>query len=188
MNNLSFRKAEERDLGTILGIYNYYVLNTTANFFRHPVSQEEFRQLIFIGHEKYQTYLIDFSGQNVGFCFFTQYKKKDAYDRTAEIGVYLGPEYVARGFGISAVAFLENVAREKQIRVLIASISGENVASMRLFEKLGYRKCAHYRGVGEKFGRFLDVVDYQKILEDMGDNRRPRITRASNGKRRYRLS
>ena len=86
MNNVIFKKAEESDLSTILGIYNYYILNTTANFFRHPVSREEFDQLIFIGHEKYQTYLIGFAGETASFCFLTQYKKKDAYDRTAEIG------------------------------------------------------------------------------------------------------
>ena len=56
----------------------------------------------------------------------------------------------------------------------MASIFGENVASIRLFEKLGYKKYAHYREVGEKFGRFLDIVDYQKILED-------RITNENSG-------
>jgi L-amino acid N-acyltransferase YncA len=165
MNSITFKKAEKSDLNTILGIYNYYILNTTANFFRHPVSWEEFGQLVFIGHEKYETYLICFAGETAGFCFLTQYKKKDAYDRTAEIGVYLTPDSVTRGLGSSAVVFLENIARQNQIRVIIASISGENTASIRLFEKMGYAKCAHYREVGEKFGRFLDVVDYQKILK-----------------------
>ena len=69
MNNVIFKKAEESDLSTILGIYNYYILNTTANFFRHPVSREEFDQLIFIGHEKYQTYLIGFAGETASVAF-----------------------------------------------------------------------------------------------------------------------
>jgi L-amino acid N-acyltransferase YncA len=31
---------------------------------------------------------------------------------------------------------------------------------------MGYEKCAHYKHVGEKFGRFVDVIDYEKILSD----------------------
>jgi L-amino acid N-acyltransferase YncA len=29
---------------------------------------------------------------------------------------------------------------------------------------MGFEKCAHYKKAGEKFGRFLDVIDYQKML------------------------
>ncbi len=169
MNEVIFKKAEETDLRTILDVYNYYIDKTTANFFRHPVSDKEFKQLVFIGHEKYQTHLIAVRQEIAGFCFLTQYKKKDAYDRTAEIGVYLKPEFTAKGLGAPAVRHLEGIARQKRMRVIIASISGENTASIKLFEKLGYQKCAHYREVGEKFGRFLDVVDYQKILRSETD-------------------
>jgi L-amino acid N-acyltransferase YncA len=165
MNNLTFQKAEECDLETILDIYNFYVLNTTATFYHSRISKEELRQFVFIGHEKYQTYLIHYCNEMVGFCFLTQYKKKEAYNRTAEIGVYLKPAFAGKGLGSSVVAFLEEIAGSKQIRVLSASISGENVASIKLFQRIGFEECAHYKEVGEKFGRSLDVVDYQKILE-----------------------
>ncbi|MBI3931443.1 MAG: N-acetyltransferase [Chloroflexi bacterium] len=164
MDNLTFHKVEENDLETILDIYNFYILTTTSNFYHSPISKEELRQLIFIGHEKYQTYLIRYYNETAGFCFLTQYKKKEAYNRTAEIGVYLNPEFTGKGLGSSVVAFLEKVASSKQIRVVLASISGENTASIKLFQRMGFEKCAHYREVGEKFGRLLDVVDYQKIL------------------------
>ena len=59
---------------------------------------------------------------------------------------------------------MEQVARSNGIKVLIGIISGENQPSIRLFEKCGYEKCGHYRQVGEKFGRLLDVVSYEKIL------------------------
>ncbi|MBI2329156.1 MAG: N-acetyltransferase [Chloroflexi bacterium] len=108
--------------------------------------------------------IYNFYIETAGFCFLTQYKKKEAYNRTAEIGVYLNPEFTGKGLGSSVVAFLEKVASSKQIRVVLASISGENTASIKLFQRMGFEKCAHYREVGEKFGRLLDVVDYQKIL------------------------
>jgi L-amino acid N-acyltransferase YncA len=46
----------------------------------------------------------------------------------------------------------------------VASISAENTSSIRLSQQMGYEQCAHYKQVGEKFGRLVDVVEYQKIL------------------------
>ena len=77
--------------------------------------------------------------------------------------MYLKPEFTGKGIGKIAVDFLEKVAI-KQIKVIIASISGENAASIKLFQKMGYDQCAHYKQVGEKFGRLQDIVDYEKIL------------------------
>ena len=43
-------------------------------------------------------------------------------------------------------------------------ITAENESSVKLFERMGYEKCGHFKQVGEKFGRILDVVAYQKLL------------------------
>jgi L-amino acid N-acyltransferase YncA len=166
MDELTFQPAAENNLHTMLELYNFYITTTTATFDHGPITQEEFRQRIFIGHEKYGTYLIRLRGETVGFCFLTQYRKKAAYDRTAEIGLYLKPEFTGKGIGDTAINFLEKVSVNRGIRVIIASISGENTASLKLFQKKGYEKCAHYKKVGEKFCRFVDVIDYEKILSD----------------------
>jgi phosphinothricin acetyltransferase len=71
---------------------------------------------------------------------------------------------VGRGLGGRGAQFIEDVAKSNGIHVLVATICGENEASIRLFERNGYEKCAHFREVGKKFGRWLDVVAYQKIL------------------------
>jgi L-amino acid N-acyltransferase YncA len=164
MDELTFQPAVENDLQTILELYNFYIVTTTATFDHGQIAPEEFRQRIFIGHEKYRTYLVRLGDETAGFCFLMQYRKKAAYDRTAEIGLYLKPEFTGQGIGRLAVTFLEKIAVSNGIRVIIASISGENTASLRLFQKMGYEKCAHYKQVGEKFGRFIDVIDYEKIL------------------------
>ena len=165
MDNLTFQQAEEIGLDTMLKIYNFYLVTTTATFDLGKISREEFLCRIFIGHEKYRTYLIHCQNEIAGFCFLTQYRKKEAYDRTAEIGLYLKPEFTGKGIGKVAVAFMEKIAVSKEIKVIIASISGENTASIKLFQNMGYARCAHYKKAAEKFGRLLDVIDYEKILE-----------------------
>ncbi len=140
------------------------MLNTTATFHTHELSKDEMREIVFFTNQKYRTYVVICSGALCGYVILAQYKKRGAYDDTAEVAVYLKPDYTGRGIGSRALSFIKEVAKRERIHTLIASICGENTASIRLFEKNGYFKCAHYKEVGIKFGRLLDVISYQKII------------------------
>ncbi len=164
MEPLSFKEPRENQLNLILDIYNYYILNSTINYYLYPISIQQLKNHIFIHHEKYKTYLIYNIDKLIGFCFLTQFRKKDAYSRTAEIGIYLKKEFTGKKFGEQIVMHLENIAKTNNIKVLVASISNENIPSIKLVGKMGYVQCAHYKEVAEKFGRLLDVIDYQKIF------------------------
>jgi L-amino acid N-acyltransferase YncA len=164
IKTLIFKESTENELLLILDIYNYYIQNTTVNYYLNPISIQQLKNHIFIDHHTYKTYLIYNNNNMIGFCFTTQFRKKDAYDRTAEIGIYLKPEYTSKKFGREIVEHLEITAINNNIKVLVASISSENIPSLKLFAKTGYVQCAHYKEVAEKFGRLLDVIDYQKIL------------------------
>ncbi len=164
MKKISFKEADENDLDIILDIYNYYILNTTANYYRKSVSSDILRSHIFINHDRYKTYLVYDQNEFAGFCYLTQFRKKDAYHRTGEIGVYLLPEHTRKKIGEQIITYLESVAKANQFKVIIASISNENTASNKLVQRMGFTKCAHYKEVAEKFGRLLDVIDYQKIF------------------------
>ena len=164
MDELYYKEVLKDELNIILNIYNYYIENTTANYYHNSVPVEILKSHIFINHDKYKTYLVYYQNDLIGFCYITRFRKKEAYYRTAEIGIYLKPEFAGMKFGEQIIPYLEKNAKSNQIKVLIASISNENSASIKLIEKMGYTKCAHYKEVAEKFGRILDVVDYQKIL------------------------
>jgi L-amino acid N-acyltransferase YncA len=48
---------------------------------------------------------------------------------------------------------------------VMALIDGGNTVSVRLHERFGFRHVGTFPEVGFKFGRWLDVVHYQKMLE-----------------------
>lgn len=54
--------------------------------------------------------------------------------------------------------------RKRGCKVLIADITAENEGSRRFHERLGFTQVSHFRQVGRKFGRWLDVIDYQLNL------------------------
>lgn len=162
---IEFADLNEDDLELVREIYNFYIENSTATYYTEKISVGELKEFIPVQHKKYKSFLIKVDNEPCGFCYISQYKKRQAYDRTAELSLYLKPEHTGRGIGKVVLEHLEKVARDNGISVLIGIISGDNENSIKLFEKNGYEKCAHYKQVGEKFNEILDVVSYQKILQ-----------------------
>lgn len=148
----------------IRSIYQHYVDHSTATFHTGVVTVEELREKILVGHPRYKSFVIGVDGVLCGYCYLSQYNKRQAYDRTAEVSIYIDPAFAGRGIGKVTLARLESIAETVGIVVLLAIITGDNAHSIRTFEQAGYEKCAHLREVGEKFGRLLDVVIHQKIL------------------------
>jgi L-amino acid N-acyltransferase YncA len=161
---IEFSDLTAPDLELVKEIYDYYIENSTSTYYTEKISIGELKEFIPVEHKKYKSFIIKVDNEPCGFCYISQYKKRQAYDRTAELSLYLRPEYSGKGIGKSVIEFLEKTAQNNGISVLIGIISGDNESSIKLFEKNGYEKCAHYKQVGEKFGKVLDVVSYQKIL------------------------
>ena len=165
-HHLIFREAKPDELSFVLGLYNFYILNTNILADHEPITLEELQARLLYQTKNYKTFLVCHETEKnvVGFCFLTQFRKKPAYDSTAEIGLYLKPEQTGKKLGPSIIRFLEEYAKQHHIEVIIASISGENSRSIRLFEEMGYEQCAHYKQVARKFDQRIDVVSYEKIL------------------------
>ena len=73
-------------------------------------------------------------------------------------------EYNGKGIGRKTLEFLEEEAIKKGIRNLLGVITVENISSVKLFNKMGYQKVSHLKNIGEKYGRLLDVLTYQKEI------------------------
>lgn len=161
---IRFKKIIETDLPKVKEIYDYYIEHSEVTFYTNPITIERLKEAIYINHPKYKSFMIIKNKEACGFCYLTQYRKRQAYDRTAELTVYLKPGFERQGIGRMALQKLEKIAFETGIKVIIGVITATNKASIALCERMGYEKCAHFKQVGEKFGKVLDVVAYQKIL------------------------
>jgi L-amino acid N-acyltransferase YncA len=164
MKNVIIEELREEHLQAVLNIYNYYVTNTTATFHNSELSLEEMREIVIFDTDQYKSFVIKENSDIYGYVILTRFHKRAAYNGTAEVTVYLKHDCTGKGFGSFAVQFIETLAKEKGYHALLAVICGENDKSIKLFERNGYFKCAHYKEVGKKFGRLLDVVTYEKLI------------------------
>ena len=161
---IHFNPITKENIPFALEIYNWYVLNSTATFHLEAIPQKELERMVSIGHDKYQSFVILFDNEICGFCYLSQFRYKEAYDKSAEITLYLKQSYLGKGIGKTTLSYLENIAKGNNINNLVAVITEENIGSIALFEKQGYFKVGHLKNIGEKFGKAIDVVSYQKEI------------------------
>jgi phosphinothricin acetyltransferase len=160
------RKARKEDAVAIAAIYNYYVVHTAITFETELVSEEEMRERIVRISAEYPYFVYEKDGFIVGYSYATLWKKRKAYCRTVESTVYVSPDHMRKGIGTALMNRLAKTLREMQIHAIIACITIPNDESIALHEKLGFTKASHFRQVGWKFERWLDVGDWELVFEN----------------------
>lgn len=159
------RPAILADVPTILDIYNWAVLNTTAtnDYEPHTLAQ---RTEWFKTHQRdqYPVWVAEVAGQVVGWSSLSRYKERVGYRFTAEDSIYLTPTFHGQGLGKRLLPPLLEAARAMSLHAIVAGIDSENEASLRLHARFGFEPVAHFKQVGYKFGRWLDVVYLELLL------------------------
>ena len=166
MNSISFVCVKDDHVKRITEIYNYYIKNTTVTYHYFEHSEAQMKEILYSKDSRFNSFAIldDNNGEVIGYCLICKFKNREAYDICGEAVVYLDNSYLGRGIGKLALNFLEEEAKKQKFHTLVASISNDNERSIRLFEREGYYKCAHFKEVGVKFGKVLDLLYYEKIL------------------------
>lgn len=157
------RRAERRDLGAMLAIYNYEVENGTATFDILP-REGEAGERWFTSHNvgNHPLLVAEEDGAVVGYASLSPYRDFDAYRETVELSVYIAPEQRGRGIASALMETLLQMARaDAGTHTVVSVLSGENAASVRLHEKFGFTCAGTLHEVGCKFGRYLDIVNYE---------------------------
>lgn len=155
------RAVDSDDAETLGNIYNYYVANTTISFEEQPVSVLEMEKRIekatlpWLVYEKEKT--------AVGYAYANKWKERSAYRHTLEVTVYLSQTAVGQGIGTQLYEALLAALDDFAVHALIGVIALPNAASIALHEKLGFTKAAHFKEVGWKFNRWIDVGYWTKI-------------------------
>jgi L-amino acid N-acyltransferase YncA len=160
----SIRLATEADLRSINDIYNYYVLNSTCTFQLEPET-EEARRTWFAAHgRRHPVIVAERDGKVIGWGSLSKFHERAGYDGSVEASVYVRHDQLGRGIGRVLLVDLIERAKNLGFHTLIGGACSEQAASVKLQVSLGFQPVAHFREVGFKFGRRLDVEYLQLML------------------------
>lgn len=162
----TIRPAAAADLPAINRIYNDEVLHGTATWDETPWTPEQ-RERWFGQHDASTPVLVaEVDGAVAGFAYLSRYRTKRGYRFTREDTVYVDAPYHRRGIGVRLLEALLDEARGAGMHAVIAVIEAENAVSIRLHERFGFVRAGYLREAGFKFGRWLDCVEMELLLED----------------------
>jgi L-amino acid N-acyltransferase YncA len=160
------RDAVENDFPAITGIYNEVLLNSNAIYRDEPVDVAD-RVAVWKTRteQNYPTLVAWEDGSVVGYSSFGDFRIWPGYRYTVEHTVHVEAQRRGQGIGSSLVKALLPRAAVLRKHIMVGGIDAENLASLRLHERLGFERVAHFREVGFKFGHYLDLVFVQLKID-----------------------
>jgi phosphinothricin acetyltransferase len=165
---LIIRDATPADMEAVQAIYAFYVTRTCASFEEEPPDVEEMKRRLAKTRERGLPYLVaESESEVVGYTYAGPWRFRSAYRYTIEDSIYVAPSVTRRGVGSTLLGALVERCTELGYRQMIGVIGDSaNHGSIGLHRRLGFRQEGVLRGVGLKFGRWVDVVIMHRPLGD----------------------
>jgi L-amino acid N-acyltransferase len=163
--NIEIRPAGTDDLQTMLAIYNDAIINTTAVYDYQPRTPDAQRQWFETKQaQRLPVFVAVDNATIIGFGSFGPFRPWPAYQFTVENSLYVDSAFQRKGAGTALLASLVTAAQTAGYHTMVAGIDATNEASLALHRKAGFEPVAHFREVGWKFERWLDLVFMERML------------------------
>ncbi|BAY08289.1 GNAT family N-acetyltransferase [Calothrix sp. NIES-2098] len=153
------RHATEVDLPTIVDIYNSAIPCRMASADLAPVSIES-RLNWFRGRSPSQRplWVVEVEGVVAGWLSFQSFYGRPAYSKTAEISIYISPNFQRCGLGRKLLGQAIQQSPSLGLKTLIGFIFAHNQPSLKLFETFGFQPWGHLPNIAELDGVERDLV------------------------------
>jgi phosphinothricin acetyltransferase len=160
------RDATTTDAAAIAAIYNDAVAHTTAVWNDALVDAAERRAWIDARQSGGFPVIVAAADEVIGFATYGPWRPHDGYRHTVEHSVYVRDDQRGAGIGRALMQELMSRARAAGVHVMIAGVEAGNAASVAMHARLGFAETGRMPQVGAKFGRWLDLVFLQLVLDD----------------------
>jgi phosphinothricin acetyltransferase len=165
------RDATSADIHAITDIYNALIPTTSITWSEALQTPEE-RGAWFANQQRQNFPVLVATDSNtgsiIGFASYTHFRGAGiwpGYRFTVEHTIHVRQQNWEQGIGRTLILELIERARSAGIHVMVGALDGANASSLSFHDRLGFVEVGRMPEVGFKFGRRLDLVLVQKILE-----------------------
>ena len=157
----------ERHADAILDIFNDAIVNSTALYDYKPRTPQN--MVTWFEAKRAGGFPVigveGGDGSLLGFGSYGTFRAYPANKYTVEHSVYVHKDARGKGLGRVLLEELIVLARGNNLHAMIGGIDATNSGSIALHEKLGFKHVGTLPEVGFKFGRWLDLAFYQRLLD-----------------------
>ncbi|MEK4628903.1 MAG: N-acetyltransferase family protein [Solibacillus sp.] len=154
------RNIEQEDISEILNIYQAGI-NTGIATFETTVPN------IATWHQKYHSslrFLYEENQKILGWISITPISSRATYQGVGEVSVYILPEAHGKGIATMLLQYLIEQAKAQNYWMLQSSIFQNNLASIQLHQKTGFRTVGIRKGIAQRNGQWQNTVIMEKHL------------------------
>jgi phosphinothricin acetyltransferase len=163
---LTTRLATVADAAAIAAIYNEGIADRIATFETEPRSAETIAAQITDKGDRFPTIVAERDGRIVAWATAGAYRSRPAYAGVAEHSVYVARDARGSGAGRAALEAFCRAYAERGFWKVVSRIFPENVASLSLHERCGFRVVGVYTRHGKLEGEWRDCVIVERMLDE----------------------
>lgn len=153
--DISIRKMTDADWMAVSEIYQQGMDTNLATFQVECPSFEEWD----CGHLPFGRLVAVSGGDVVGFVVLSAVSSRCVYSGVCEVSIYIAEECRGKGVGTCLFDALIRISEENGIWTLQSGIMSDNLASIRLHERCGFRVVGYRERIGcDRFGKWRDTV------------------------------
>ena len=151
---MKIRNLLPSDWDSVKSIYEKGIATDNATFQTSAPSWEEWDS----SHLGTCRVIAEENGSLLGWAALTPVSSRCVYAGVAEVSVYVHPEQSGKGIGLALLEALVTLSEAEGIWTLQTDIFPENIGSLRIHEKAGFRTLGVREKIGKQNGVWRDTV------------------------------
>lgn len=159
MSKFKIRDAIRTDMESVHRIFNDILINSTATFEEEPYTLQSWQEIFDFKLANNIPFLaVESDGAVIGYATYGAFRKASGYKITVEHSLHLASPFRGQGIGKKLLSELIQRASALGVKNMVAAVDADNLSSVRLHEKLGFKVVGRMDNVARKFSRDLSLV------------------------------
>ncbi|HEY5709920.1 MAG TPA: arsinothricin resistance N-acetyltransferase ArsN1 family A [Solirubrobacterales bacterium] len=162
MNEQAARPALLDDAEAMCAIYNAAISERSSTFETKPRSATDFETRI--GDNQFPLLVSDGDKGVIGWAGIASYSARPCYAGIGECSVYVAASARGRGVGTALTEALAAAAERRGFHKMIGKLFTDNLASVRLVERCGFKTVGVHLRHGQLDDAWRDVLVVERLL------------------------
>ena len=166
MSRAVIRAATADKAAGINAVYNPYIRDSATTFETIEWTEDDRRRWFRerAGNPRWPVFAAIEAGRVIGFASASAFDPRGAYETSVKTSVFLIPDAVGQGLGRRLYDALFAALAGAEVHRAYALVAAPNPASAALHLGCGFAQVSTLNEVGRKFGRYHDVMWFEKRL------------------------